>query len=771
MATTNKKIHFSYFERKQDFTPALQAELTNNIVFVEDTKEVYTHGEFFGIRGVTLNYDSSTAKLQLKDGGVVVSEMDASAFVKDGMLDSVELVKTQESGVSETVPYLKFVFNTDAGKSAVRLSVSDLVDSYDGSSIALTQSFAPASSYSAPAAGDSVDVAVGKLLKGHSDNVTALSQKQATITGAATTVTMNNLTPDRALASSGSGKIAVSTTTATELGYVHGVTSGIQAQIDSVSALAAKGLKQVSDMSSYTPTNGEIVEYVGVTDSNYTHGYVYEATVISTVIESGTKYITVNDTSGELLKVGISNGTYYQISDPDDPVLNNMRWYLWSVGDATTQKGYIPVYQTNVGGILGKVASVGEWALYDGSFRRVASVGNLDETGRLKIGNSLTNNSTITFDDNVTVYVHNNGKGNGEDGTNFNAFEAPNGARIYQRNNYSFIFPVEYVDGVYQVITSEWTSGITNGTTSEEQTVTSLGWQRIDVQPQTDISGKQDALTFDDAPTANSGNVVKSGGVKTAIDAAPRFYIGTCSTAGNVAIKQVDIPGFPTTLVDGVETPIVGSVIAVKFANNDAATSEQKKIKVNNTSAYPLWYDYVEPTITSSSYTLYGRANAYIFYLFNGTHWVWVNWGADNNTTYTAGSGLKLSSNKFSLNVPRVSKTANSLPGVNTAAIEEYTNGTNYNLPTNNFYHILTFEGNDNNYATQLALGMNIAAAYYRLYGNGTWYPWLRLDNPSVDSTPTASSTNPVQSGGTKTYVDEQVATKSSITIRQWVTE
>jgi hypothetical protein len=28
-----------------------------------------------------------------------------------------------------------------------------------------------------------------------------------------------------------------------------------------------------------------------------------------------------------------------------------------------------------------------------------------------------------------------------------------------------------------------------------------------------------------------------------------------------------------------------------------------------------------------------------------------------------------------------------------------------------------------------------------------------------------------VQSGGAKTYVDEQVATKSSITIRQWVTE
>jgi hypothetical protein len=213
-------------------------------------------------------------------------------------------------------------------------------------------------------------------------------------------------------------------------------------------------------------------------------------------------------------------------------------------------------------------------------------------------------------------------------------------------------------------------------------------------------------------------------------------------------------------------------VIAVKYQYTSEATSSQRFLKVNNSNAYPFWYASSELNDTSTvNSTDYGQAGRHFYYLFNGTHWVWVNQGIDNNTTYTAGTGLKLSSNQFSLNVPRVSKTANSLPGVNTAAIEEYTNGTNYNLPTNNFYHILTFEGNDNNYATQLALGMNIAAAYYRLYGNGTWYPWLRLDNPSVDSTPTASSTKPVQSGGTKTYVDEQVATKSSITIRQWVTE
>ena len=55
--------------------------------------------------------------------------------------------------------------------------------------------------------------------------------KQATITGAATTITGSDLTVSRALASDASGKVAVSATTSVELGYVSGVTSAIQTQI------------------------------------------------------------------------------------------------------------------------------------------------------------------------------------------------------------------------------------------------------------------------------------------------------------------------------------------------------------------------------------------------------------------------------------------------------------------------------------------------------------------------------------------------------------
>src|SRR6056300_850998 len=72
---------------------------------------------------------------------------------------------------------------------------------------------------------------------GHLDGVTSaiqtqLNAKQATITGAATTIDDTNLTASRALVSDGSGKVAVSAITSTELGYLDGVTSAIQTQLD-----------------------------------------------------------------------------------------------------------------------------------------------------------------------------------------------------------------------------------------------------------------------------------------------------------------------------------------------------------------------------------------------------------------------------------------------------------------------------------------------------------------------------------------------------------
>ena len=73
---------------------------------------------------------------------------------------------------------------------------------------------------------------------GYLDGVTSaiqtqLNGKQASITGAASTIASSNLTASRALISNSDGKVAVSAVTSTELGYLDGVTSAIQTQLDS----------------------------------------------------------------------------------------------------------------------------------------------------------------------------------------------------------------------------------------------------------------------------------------------------------------------------------------------------------------------------------------------------------------------------------------------------------------------------------------------------------------------------------------------------------
>jgi hypothetical protein len=70
---------------------------------------------------------------------------------------------------------------------------------------------------------------------------TQLNAKQATITGAATTITGSDLTVSRAVVANSSGKIAVSSTTDTEIGYVSGVTSAIQTQLNGKAPLTGTG--------------------------------------------------------------------------------------------------------------------------------------------------------------------------------------------------------------------------------------------------------------------------------------------------------------------------------------------------------------------------------------------------------------------------------------------------------------------------------------------------------------------------------------------------
>lgn len=111
-----------------------------------------------------------------------------------------------------------------------------------------------------------------------SEITSLLAGKQSAITGAATTITSSDLTKNRALISNGSGKVAVSPVTSTELGYLSGVTSSIQTQLNSklsasdVSAWAKKSSLDHGDIP-YATSNtkgGVRVKVVGTSVYIYT---------------------------------------------------------------------------------------------------------------------------------------------------------------------------------------------------------------------------------------------------------------------------------------------------------------------------------------------------------------------------------------------------------------------------------------------------------------------------------------------------------------------
>ena len=83
------------------------------------------------------------------------------------------------------------------------------------------------------------DTALQARITANATITTAVEARRvANIAGAVSTITTGDLTASRALASDGSGKVAVSAVTATELGYLDGVSSAIQTQLDAKSTTA-----------------------------------------------------------------------------------------------------------------------------------------------------------------------------------------------------------------------------------------------------------------------------------------------------------------------------------------------------------------------------------------------------------------------------------------------------------------------------------------------------------------------------------------------------
>src|SRR5690554_2313875 len=92
---------------------------------------------------------------------------------------------------------------------------------------------------------------------------------QPVITGGASTITSSNLTASRALISNSSGKVAVSAVTSTELGYLDGVTSAIQTQLNGKASLNGSSTQNftVKDLIIHGTVNHWLADVITIADA------------------------------------------------------------------------------------------------------------------------------------------------------------------------------------------------------------------------------------------------------------------------------------------------------------------------------------------------------------------------------------------------------------------------------------------------------------------------------------------------------------------------
>lgn len=181
----------------------LEAERTISVNLAANTSEA-----FDGSKDVSLGV---TGILPLKNGGLGV---DASQGVLSAL--GISATTTELNYVGGVTSAIQTQLNNKLAKTAgtaSRVMISNSSKSITTSSVTSTE-------------------------LGYLSGVTSNIQDQidglggTEITGAASTIATSDLTTSRALISNASGKVAVSAVTSTELGYLGGVTSAIQTQLN-----------------------------------------------------------------------------------------------------------------------------------------------------------------------------------------------------------------------------------------------------------------------------------------------------------------------------------------------------------------------------------------------------------------------------------------------------------------------------------------------------------------------------------------------------------
>ena len=146
---------------------------------------------------------------------------------------------------------------------------------------------------------------------------------------------------------------------------------------------------------------------------------------------------------------------------------------------------------------------------------------------------------------------------------------------------------------------------------------------------------------------------------------------GTCTTAANTSAKIVEVDSLSYKLTKG-------AYIAVKFTNTNTASSPS--LNVNSTGAKSVVYG--TGTIVNDNLKYAGTADIVMYYVYDGTSWVWLGQSQDENATgflpITGGTITGNVTEKGILTLYREGTTSEDLPSRITFSNKDTTTGNTY---------------------------------------------------------------------------------------------
>ena len=199
------------------------------VLYLGTTDDTFENGRFYRFGDGAWSEAPVGATFDLTPGKVVVSDAEGNLVTSD--LDSTALGNL--TGLTGNVQTQIDSVVSDVSSQGTRLTTAEgEIDTLQG-----TVSSQGTAITTAEGDIDTLQSQMGTANGNISSLQSAVAGKQDAITGGATTILTQNLGASKALISDASGKVAISTVSATELGYVAGVTSAIQTQLDNLASL------------------------------------------------------------------------------------------------------------------------------------------------------------------------------------------------------------------------------------------------------------------------------------------------------------------------------------------------------------------------------------------------------------------------------------------------------------------------------------------------------------------------------------------------------